>query len=74
MKTYLQTPTSDPPLHGKRALAKHTLVCHHQGMLGCRENERKRREKREKCDLKMKSCACTEKLKVRVTKVVGELI
>ena len=43
-------------------------------MFGCRENERKRRENREKCDLKMKSCACTERLKVRVTKVVGELI
>ena len=68
MKTYLQTPTSDPPLQGKGALAKHTLVCHHQDMFGCRENERKRREKREKCDLKMKSCTCTERLKVRVTK------
>ena len=48
MKTYLQTSTSDPPLQGKGALAKHTLVCHHQGMFGCRENERKKREKREK--------------------------
>ena len=41
MKTYLQTSTSDPPLQGNGALAKHTLVCHHQGMFGCRENERK---------------------------------
>ena len=41
MKTYLQTSTSDPPLQGNRALAKHTLVCHHRGMFGCRENERK---------------------------------
>ena len=48
MKTYLKTSTSDPPLEGKGALAKHTLVCHHQGMFGCRENERKKREKREK--------------------------
>ena len=47
MKTYLQTSTSDPPLQGKGALAKHTLVCHHQGMFGCRENERKKREERE---------------------------
>ena len=47
MKTYLQTSTSDPPLQGKGALAKHTLVCHHQGMFGCRENEIKNREKRE---------------------------
>ena len=49
MKTYLQTSTSDPPLQGKGALAKHTLVCHHQGMFGCRENERKLKKiKREK--------------------------
>ena len=41
MKTYLQTSTSDLPLQGNGALAKHTLVCHHQGMFGCRENERK---------------------------------
>ena len=41
MKTYLQTSTSDPPLQGNGALAKHTLVCHHQGMFGFRENERK---------------------------------
>ena len=45
MKTYLETSTSDPPLQGKGALAKHSLVCHHQGMFGCRENERKKREK-----------------------------
>ena len=41
MKIYLQTSTSDPPLQGNGALAKHTLVCHIQGMFGCRENERK---------------------------------
>ena len=52
MKSYLQTSTSDPPLQGNGALAKHTLVCHHQGMFGCRENERKKREKREKINLK----------------------
>ena len=74
MKTYLQTPTSDPPLQGKGALAKHTLVCHHQGMFGCRENERKRREKRENCNLKMKSCTCIERLKVRVIKLWAAFI
>ena len=74
MKTYLQTSTSDPPLQGKGALAKHTLVCHHQGMFGCRENERKRREKRENRKPKEKSCACTARLKVRVTKVIRWLI
>ena len=74
MKTYLQTPTSDRPLQGKGALAEHTSVCHHQGMFGCRENERNRREKREKCDLKMKICRVLKDSKVRVTKVVGELI
>ena len=41
MNTYLQSSISDPPLQGNGALAKHTLVCHHQGMFGCRENERK---------------------------------
>ena len=55
MKTYLQTSTSDPPLQGKGALAKHTLVCHHQGMFGCRENEINRREKRSKYNLKTKA-------------------
>ena len=74
MKTYLQTSTSDPPLQGKGAVAKHTLVCHHQGMFGCRENERKRREKRENRKPKEKSCACTERLKVWVTKVIRWLI
>ena len=54
MKTYLQTSTSDPPLQGKGALAKHTLVCHHQGMFGSRENERKKREKIKNCNLKQK--------------------
>ena len=47
MKTYLQTSTSDPPLQGNGALAKHTLVCHHQGMFGCRENERKLKKNEE---------------------------
>ena len=47
MKTYLQTYTSDPPLQGGGGFSKHTLVCHHQGIFGCQENERKRREKRE---------------------------
>ena len=55
MKTYLQTSTNDPPLQGKGALAKHTLVCHHQGMFGSRENERKMREKRAKYNLKTKA-------------------
>ena len=55
MKPYLQTSTSDPPLQGKGALAKHALVCHHQGMFGSRENERKKRENRETVSLK-KSC------------------
>ena len=48
MKTYLQTSTSDPPLQGNGALAKHTLVCHHQGMFGCRENERKLKKMKKK--------------------------
>ena len=48
MKTYLQTSTSEPPLQGNGALAKHTLVCHHQGMFGCRENERKLKKMKKK--------------------------
>ena len=48
MKTHLQTSTSDPPLQGNGALAKHTLVCHHQGMFGCRENERKLKKMKKK--------------------------
>ena len=48
MKTCLQTSTSDPPLQGNGALAKHTLVCHHQGMFGCRENERKLKKMKKK--------------------------
>ena len=70
MKTYIQTPTRDPPLQEKGALAKHTLVCHHQGMFGCRENERKKREKRENEKLR----AFTVNPKVRVTKVIRGLI
>ena len=48
MKTYLQTSTSDPPLQGNGALAKHILVYHHQGMFGCRENERKLKKMKKK--------------------------
>ena len=48
MKTYLQTSTSDPPLQGNEALAKHTLVFHHQGMFGCREKERKLKKMKKK--------------------------
>ena len=48
MKTYLQTSTSDPHLQGNGALAKHTLVCHHQGMFGYRENERKLKKMKKK--------------------------
>ena len=55
MKTYLQTSTSDPPLQGNGALAKHTLVCHHQGMFGCRENERKLKKMKKKMKKKNKS-------------------
>ena len=48
MKTYLQTSTSDPLLQGNGALAKHTLVCHLQGMFVCRENERKLKKNEER--------------------------
>ena len=61
MKTYLQTSTSDPPLQGNGALAKHTLVCHHQGMFGCRENDRKLKKKK-----KMKKKKKSGKLTVLV--------
>ena len=73
MKTYLQTPTNDPPLQGKGVLSKHTLVCHHQGMFGCRENERKRREKRENCNLKQKLRAESFNEKLGLQKVISGL-
>ena len=41
-----------------------------RGVFGSREKERKRREKRENWN---KSCAYTEKVKVRVTKLWGSL-
>ena len=58
MKTYLQTSTSDPPIQGNGALAKHTLVCHHQGMFGCRENERKLKKMKKKKEKRETYSAC----------------
>ena len=42
-------------------------------MFGTQESERKRREKRENSKPKEKSCVCTQRLKVRVTKLWGSL-
>ena len=50
-------------------LAAHPPSCHPWRVFGNQESERKRREMRENRKPKEKSCACTERLKVRVTKI-----
>ena len=46
-----------------------------RGVFGSQENERKKREKRAKCNLKTKAAGKLEnKMKVRVTKVIRWLI
>ena len=50
-------------------LAAHPSSCHPWRVFGNQESERKRREMRENRKPKKKSCTCTERLKVRVTKI-----
>ena len=55
-------------------LAAHPPSCHPWRVFGNQERERKRREKRENWKENEKLRVCTERLKVRFTKVVGQLI
>ena len=53
----------------ERVLAAHPPSCHPWRVFGTQESERKRREKRENWKENEKLHVCTERLKVRVTKI-----